>query len=41
LAGAHRFLHAGRGTRHAMVELASEAGGRAACVLAPLAEPSW
>lgn len=36
LACAHRFAHGGRGTHRAMVELASEAGGRAACVVAPL-----
>lgn len=36
LACAHRFAHGGRGTRRAMVELASEAGGRTACVVAPL-----
>lgn len=40
LAAAHRFTNLGRGTTRAMVELASEAGGRAACVVAPLGVPS-
>ena len=35
LACAHRFVHLGRDTTRAMLELASEGGGRAACVVAP------
>lgn len=40
LTAAHRFLHAGAGTRHALVALASEAGERSACLLSPVEDPA-